>query len=232
MGLQPESLKLMAPTKKARQAPVASRHVRRPLSGIQHHGMDSRSHGNGNACVDAPWVERSPTGALRARRGRRCDGSWLEITGVIMRRERLCPGLCCAAILVLLIGMLVACVGAGGSGSSSPGQAGATPPAPTEEVNVLSEYAYKLSSATKRLLSQAPPAANPELSFLIRIDGDLTDARRGQLKPLVREIRSVAGDIVTVTAPLKAVSRIAALDFVRYLDASGPLYLEGKPPAP
>ena len=89
----------------------------------------------------------------------------------------------------------------------------------------LSQYSDKLSSATKRLLSQTPKGANPELNFFIRIDGDLSGARRSQLESL-GEVRSVAGDIVTVAAPLKAVPKLAALEFVKYLDASGPMYLE------
>ena len=93
----------------------------------------------------------------------------------------------------------------------------------------MSPYSNKLSSATKRLLSETPKGANPEQSFLIRTDGDLSDAQRTQLESL-GEVHSVAGDIVTVAARLKAAPKFAALDFVRYLDASGPMYLEEESP--
>lgn len=94
----------------------------------------------------------------------------------------------------------------------------------------MSQYSQKLSPATKRILSQTPEDERSELSFLIRIDGELDEDRRSQLEPLVVDLRSVAGDIVVATAYPEAVPKLTALEFVKYVEASTPMFME--PAAP
>lgn len=103
---------------------------------------------------------------------------------------------------------------------------------PTDEVMDFGGYSSKLSPATKRVLGQTPTDGSPVSSFLISIDGGLNEDRRSQLKPLVIEIRSVAGDVVAVTAHLEAVPELAALEFVRYIEIADLLYLEATPSVP
>ncbi len=95
----------------------------------------------------------------------------------------------------------------------------------------MNEYSNKLSSATKRILSQAPKNENPTQTLLIRIDGELNEERRSQLNRLVIEIRSVAGDVVVVTASLQEVPRLAMLEFVNYIEVPSPMYRETKGPS-
>ena len=94
----------------------------------------------------------------------------------------------------------------------------------------MSEYSRKLSSATKRILSLASEDENPESSFLIRIDGDLDEDRRSQLESLGINLGSVAGDVVVATAHLDIVPKLTALDFVSYVEAAGPMFLEPSTP--
>lgn len=96
----------------------------------------------------------------------------------------------------------------------------------------MNEYSPKLSPSTKRLLMQISESENPELSFLIRIEGNLNEEQRLQLKPLVIEIRSEAGNIINVTAFLKSVPQLVALKFINYIEISGPMFLEKTPSVP
>jgi hypothetical protein len=96
----------------------------------------------------------------------------------------------------------------------------------------MNEYAHKLSPSTKRLLIQAEEGENPELSLLIRVEFDHEDEQRVLLESQVVEVRSIAGDIITVTAYMQAVPNLAALEFVKYIEVSGPLYPETTPSTP
>lgn len=100
----------------------------------------------------------------------------------------------------------------------------------TVDVNLMNRYSPKLSPYTKRLLISE--GENQELSLLIRTEGDLNEEQRLQLSLLVIEIRAIAGDIVTVTAYLQAIPKLATLEFVNYIEASSPMYLEAAPSVP
>jgi hypothetical protein len=47
-----------------------------------------------------------------------------------------------------------------------------------------------------------------------------------QLNDLCAEIRTVAGDIMTLSMPVKNIFMLAEKDFVLYLELTRPLYLE------
>lgn len=100
---------------------------------------------------------------------------------------------------------------------------------PLEESLVL-ENANKLGPLLKmRLLDDTQDAAEM-LNLFVQITGVSTDVLRDQLGDLDAEIRTEAGDVLTVTLPADQLQKLAALDSVVYVELSAPLSTEDRPP--
>ncbi len=91
---------------------------------------------------------------------------------------------------------------------------------------MIPEHSAKLSPATKLRLSEMPTEENPVLNVLVRTAGRLDPGQRAQLEGAGATVRTVAGDVTTVMIPFDALSQLASLDFVSYVEVSRPLYPE------
>jgi hypothetical protein len=109
------------------------------------------------------------------------------------------------------------------------------PPEPTlsptlttagKEPTLLPEHKAKLSPQLKQALMEPPTDENPTVVVLLRTEGTLNQAQRSALEEIGVKVRTVAGDVVAASLPLNAISNLATLDFVKYLELSGPLYPE------
>ena len=89
-------------------------------------------------------------------------------------------------------------------------------------LSVMPEYSSKLSSGTKRRLDELK---DPEtlLNLLIRTDGELSDEQRKQLGKIEANIRTMAGNIITISAPARAINDIVSLEFVGFVEISATL---------
>ncbi|MCI5209210.1 MAG: hypothetical protein D3910_10545 [Candidatus Electrothrix sp. ATG2] len=97
---------------------------------------------------------------------------------------------------------------------------------PPLEVRSMPEHADKLAPALKmRLLDNTAPK-NELLTLLVQIKGTPDNMLRDQLNELNAKIRTVAGTILTVTMPAYQLSKLAALDFVVYIELSRSLSME------
>jgi len=69
------------------------------------------------------------------------------------------------------------------------------------------------------------PQKGQEVSALIKTKSAITTVQQEMIKKEGGRIGSVIGDIVTVTMPIEAVSKIANLDFVVYIEKAKRLKL-------
>ena len=60
--------------------------------------------------------------------------------------------------------------------------------------------------------------AGQEVSILIKTKAEITAVQKGMIEKEGGRIGSVIGDIITVTTPIEAVSKIANFDFVVYIE--------------
>jgi hypothetical protein len=95
-----------------------------------------------------------------------------------------------------------------------------------KEPTLLPEHKAKLSPQLKQALIETSDDENPTVAVFLRVEGTLDQARRSTLEAFDVEVRTVAGDVVTANLPLSSISRLVALDFVEYVELSGPLYPE------
>jgi hypothetical protein len=92
----------------------------------------------------------------------------------------------------------------------------------------------KLSSRARQLLSGAGSqegTSEERVDLLIRTTAQPGPEARARLEAAGAELRTVAGDVSTASAPLSALDRLAELDDVVSIDVSGELYPEERPPA-
>lgn len=90
----------------------------------------------------------------------------------------------------------------------------------------------KLSSRARQLLSEVESgqrASEDRVDLLIGIALETPEARK-RLEASGAEVRTMAGDVYTASAPLSALDRLAELEDVASIDASGELYPEARPP--
>lgn len=87
------------------------------------------------------------------------------------------------------------------------------------------ENANKLGPELKQILQlENLSESAPPLTALVQIDAEGLEADRlSQLSDLGVSLRSVAGDVVTMTVPATAISSLVALDWIIYIEASRPL---------
>lgn len=90
----------------------------------------------------------------------------------------------------------------------------------------MPEYTTKFSPATKQHLSALSTTDSSELSVIVRIAGSVSSERSSQIEAIDAEVRTIAGDVVTIVIPVKSLPKLAALDYVIYIELAGPLYPE------
>jgi hypothetical protein len=91
----------------------------------------------------------------------------------------------------------------------------------------------KLSSRARLLVSEVEAregAPDERVDLLIRTAVHGEEARE-RLEATGAEVRTVAGDVCTASAPVSALDRLAALDEVIAIDAGGEMEPEEPPPA-
>lgn len=91
---------------------------------------------------------------------------------------------------------------------------------------MMSGYSSKLSPEIKRYLSDLKAGENPVISIIIRTGKEFKKEQITQLEVIGAEIRTTAGNIVTLTLPARELSTLAAKDFVTYVEITRPLFLE------
>ena len=85
----------------------------------------------------------------------------------------------------------------------------------------------KLSSATKRLMGGTPDGEQDQsLNLLVRVAGSLSPELEAAIRNWGGQVRTRAGDVVSMSLPLRHVNDLAELDSVIYVEAAEPLYPE------
>ena len=87
-------------------------------------------------------------------------------------------------------------------------------------------YSSKFSPRMKLFLRELKAEENPDITIIIRTINDLKEERMSQLKAIGAEIHTIAGEIVTLSLPVKALSILAKKDFVGFIELTRPLYPE------
>ncbi len=86
------------------------------------------------------------------------------------------------------------------------------------------EHRNKLGPGLKLALEETKPDQEvAPLAVLARVQSELTDNQRALLAGLGAELRSEAGDVLTLTVPVDVIAQLAAFNWVVYLEASRPL---------
>ena len=98
----------------------------------------------------------------------------------------------------------------------------------------MMQNANKLSPSLKMELldesQQGRAVDSDQLNLLVQVAGPLTDEQRAQLEAVNAEVRTEAGDVLTVTLPAAELQNLIALDFVVYIELSSPLSPESGSP--
>ena len=85
----------------------------------------------------------------------------------------------------------------------------------------------KLSSTTKRLLSDPSESESDRtVSLLVRVTEPLSSETETAISNLGGHVRTRAGDVVTLSLPLRNVNALSDLDSVVYIEAAEPLFPE------
>ena len=84
----------------------------------------------------------------------------------------------------------------------------------------------KLSPQARRALEGLAQDADRYLDVFIATRGVLEPDHRLELEQLGCRINIVAGDVITVSIPVRLLASLSELDFVRYVEISRPLYPE------
>ena len=96
----------------------------------------------------------------------------------------------------------------------------------TQDEDFLMEYGNKLGPTLKfQILDNALDSTEP-LNLLVQISDKPTDAIRQEFLELNAEIRTEAGDVLTVSLPNDQLMNLAALDTVVYIELSQTLSTE------
>lgn len=92
------------------------------------------------------------------------------------------------------------------------------------------EISRKYSPAMKQHISTLSIEENPQIRVMIRVKNSLVPEHKSQLETIGAEVRTIAGDVVTIVLPLRSLPDMASLEFVSYIELSGPLFSEGETP--
>lgn len=98
-----------------------------------------------------------------------------------------------------------------------------------EEPAMISSYSPKFGSNIRLCLSQLAPDENPVVNVLLNTTETLTSEQRTRLKISGVQVRTVAGDVISASLPIRQLSELVKLDFVTYIELSRPLHPEANP---
>lgn len=103
----------------------------------------------------------------------------------------------------------------------------------TTTAEEIMEHAGKLGPELKLILEEAARGSEEEsIAVLAQVQQGLTDARRARLAAIGAVLRSEAGDVVTMTMPVSAITSLVVFDWVVYVEASRPLAPEDEQAPP
>ena len=88
------------------------------------------------------------------------------------------------------------------------------------------ENSSKFGPRSKLFLSELRDDENPHVDIIVRTKMTLDSDKISQLDLLDAEIRTVAGNIVTLSLPARSLFRLAQEDFVMYIELTRPLFPE------
>ena len=88
------------------------------------------------------------------------------------------------------------------------------------------EHSSRFGPRLKLFLSELKDDENPNVDMIIRTKTTLDSDNISQLDSLDAEIRTVAGNIITLSLPARSLFRLAQEDFVVYIELTRPLYPE------
>lgn len=95
------------------------------------------------------------------------------------------------------------------------------------KINIMNKYSNKLSPSLKmHLMTEGTQKSTEKLNLLLRVVDPEETTFRGQLDRIGAEIRTTAGDIITVTLSADQLSNLIDLDGVIYVEKSRPLSQE------
>jgi len=90
----------------------------------------------------------------------------------------------------------------------------------------MSEYSSRFGPRVKLYLSEFKDDENPFVSVIMRTINGLSQEQILQLEVIGAEIRTRAGDVVTLLLPARSLPVLVQKDFVRYIELTRPLYQE------
>ena len=88
------------------------------------------------------------------------------------------------------------------------------------------EHSSRFGPRLKLFLSEVKNDENPHVDIIIRTKMSIESDKLSQLDLLDAEIRTVAGDIITLLLPARNITKLAQKDFVVYMELTRPLYPE------
>ncbi len=88
------------------------------------------------------------------------------------------------------------------------------------------EHSSRYGPRLKLFLKKLRDDENPHVDIIIRTKINLEPDKISQLKLLNAEIRTIAGNIITLLLPARNITKLAQEDFVVYIELTRPLYPE------
>jgi hypothetical protein len=90
----------------------------------------------------------------------------------------------------------------------------------------MPEYSSKFSPRVKLFLSKLMAEENPIVAIFVRTGRILKPEDISQLEIIGAEMRTMAGNIITLSIPSRKLHVLAKKDFVKYIELTGPLHPE------
>ena len=90
----------------------------------------------------------------------------------------------------------------------------------------MPEYSSKFSPRVKLFLSELNAEENPIVAIFVRTGRILEPDDISQLEVIGAKMRTMAGDVVTLSIPSEKLHVLAKKDFVKYIEITGPLHPE------
>ena len=85
-----------------------------------------------------------------------------------------------------------------------------------------------LHPAVQRAIAESHDADERRADVMLATHGVLDDEQRARIAALAGNVRTTAGDVVTLDLPVRCLAALGELDFVRYVELARPLWLEKK----
>ena len=90
----------------------------------------------------------------------------------------------------------------------------------------MSEYSSKFSPRVKLFLSELNAEEDPSVAIFVRTGKNLEPEDISQLEVIGAEIRTIAGNIVTLSIPSEKLHVLANKDFIKYIELTSQLHPE------